>query len=419
MMVSVRKASLPILLISALLLALPAMAQKVPPEEQGDAAKYAAGGGQPNPNQGPVPPNDECVNATPAAVPSTVFGTTVGSTIDPFPTCGTTITAGGVWISVIGDGNTYTASTCDGATNYDTKISVFCQDCANPTCVGGNDDGGSGNPTFCSEIAFCTEAGAQYNILVHGFGAATGDFELTLSDDGVPCAGGVMCLPTGACCDDMGGCAVTNENACDASGGTYQGDGSECFTPDGAPTTYSATPGTPIPDNDPVGITSIINVPDSFAIADVNVDLTITHTFIDDLIVTLTHPDGAPTVFLWNRGCGSEDNLDVTLDDEAGDVVCASPTVGSINPPSVGGGFLSDFDGLDAQGNWTLTVSDNVGADTGTLDAWGLVIDSGTPACAVGGGNFDIEIPTLNQVGLAILALLLAGGAIFLIRRRA
>ena len=36
------------------------------------------------------------------------------------------------------------------------------------------------------------------------------------------------------------------------------------------------------------------------------------------------------------------------------------------------------LDGMNAAGDWTLTVSDNVGFDTGTLDAWGLNIDSGT-----------------------------------------
>ncbi len=421
MIVSLRKSSLPILLISALLLAAPALA-KVPPEEEGDAEKYAAGGGLPNPAQGGVPDNDECENAEASAVPATIFGTTIGSLIDEPPafTCDTTISAGGVWYTVIGNGNTFTASTCDGATDYDTKISVFCEDCADLTCVIGNDDGGSGDPAFCSELSFCTQNGAEYSILVHGFGAATGNFELTLSDDGTPCGGAVSCLPTGACCDDEGGCTIDTEAGCAAGEGDYQGDGTECFTADGMPNTYSATPGLPIPDNDPVGITSVINVADSFAIADVNVDLTVTHTFIDDLVVTLTHPDGDPTVTLWDRACGSEDNLDVTFDDQAGDLVCASPTTGDLNPVSAGGTPLSAFAGLDAAGDWTLTISDNVAADTGTLDAWGLEIDSGTPTCVAFpyGNNFDIEIPTLNMVGLAILALLLAGGAIFLIRRR-
>lgn len=421
MIASLRKSSLPILLISAMLLAVPALAQpKIDPADI-EAAKYANGGGLPNDLTGPVPPNDDCDAAEALAVPGTAFGTTIGANFDPEAgaTCGTAITAEGVWYTVIGNGNTFTASTCDGATDYDTKLSVFCEDCADLTCVDGNDDGGSQNPQFCSEIAFCTQIGAEYSVLVHGFGADTGNFELTMTDDGVPCGGAVSCLPVGACCDDMLGCAEVTEAECAASGGTYLGDGVACNILDPA-VTYSDTPGTAIPDNDPAGITAVINVPDSLIIADVNVDLTITHTFIDDLFVTLTHPDGAPTVTLWDRACGSEDDINVTFDDQGGALVCASPTVGDITPESAAGTPLSAFNGLDSAGDWTLFVSDNVGADTGTLDAWGLEIASGTSACEVlGGGNFDIEIPTLNQVGLAVLALLLAGGAIFLIRRRA
>jgi hypothetical protein len=67
--------------------------------------------------------------------------------------------------------------------------------------------------------------------------------------------------------------------------------------------------------------------------------------------------------------CGSSaDNMDVILDDEA-----ATPIHGVVGTPI--GTFsprnpLSAFDGMDVNGDWTITASDNAAGDTGTLDQW-------------------------------------------------
>ena len=182
-----------------------------------------------------IPANDDCANAIAVAVPSGTPGTTEFATTDSegFPFCGTGITSPGVWYSVTGTGNTITASLCDGNTAFDSKISVYCGDCADPAnalCVDGNDD-------FCglqSEISWCSQAGATYLVLVHGFGGATGTFELDISDDGVSCTADVACLPQGACCIDIGGgqidCQIATADDCAALGGTYQGDDTGCPT---------------------------------------------------------------------------------------------------------------------------------------------------------------------------------------------
>jgi len=163
-----------------------------------------------------VPANDLCADAIgPLAVPSTTAGTTVGATIDNLvaPFCGTGVTSPGVWYTVMGTGNTMTVSTCNLA-SYDNKISVYCADCALLICVGGIDDAlGCG---LTSEISFCSVAGAEYKVLVHGFGGASGTFNLTITDDGIPCAGAVGCpvavVPT------MTTQAVTNIGTTTATG---------------------------------------------------------------------------------------------------------------------------------------------------------------------------------------------------------
>lgn len=101
-----------------------------------------------------------------------------------------------------------------------------------------------------------------------------------------------------------------------------------------------------IPDNDANGITSVITINDDITVFDTNTFVDITHTWIGDLIVTLTSPSGTVAT-LHNRAGGNADDINETFNSSA-------------------------FNGEVATGDWTLTVSDNVASDTGTLNAWAL-----------------------------------------------
>jgi len=145
------------------------------------------------------PSNDLCANAIgPLAVDSVTCGSTIGAGFDDVGFCGTTNTTGGVLYTVIGTGNTMTASTCNdgnpatGSANYDTKISVFCATCDLEQCVAVQDDFG-GCAGFSTKLSWPTVTGAEYLILVHGLGSATGDFDLAILDDGTPVDSGVLC----------------------------------------------------------------------------------------------------------------------------------------------------------------------------------------------------------------------------------
>ena len=126
--------------------------------------------------------------------------------------------------------------------------------------------------------------------------------------------------------------------------------------------TYSAcedpTPNIAIPDNNPAGILSQHLVAVGGDVADVHVSVNITHTWRGDLIVELTSPMGT-TVRLHNRTGSSADNLVTSYDDVT---------------QESGPGNLDDFNGQAVTGNWTLKVSDNAGADTGTLNSWCLTL---------------------------------------------
>ncbi len=152
------------------------------------------------------PNNDLCENAIRLSVPGSVVGSTDNATIDDeFPFCGTSITAPGVWYSVIGTGNTMSATTCSESAEYDTRISVYCNTCVEPFCVVGADDN-CGAPFYHQEtVEWCSQEGAEYLILVHGYLTQTGVFELMVFDDGVPCAGPVDCPAKNTCPWDLDG----------------------------------------------------------------------------------------------------------------------------------------------------------------------------------------------------------------------
>jgi subtilisin-like proprotein convertase family protein len=134
---------------------------------------------------------------------------------------------------------------------------------------------------------------------------------------------------------------------------------------------------------------SSITVSAAGAITDLNVGVVITHTWVGDLKVTLTHVSTGTTVVLVDRpgttvlpppgssvgdfGC-SYNNVNATLDDEASVLVenlCRStyPAIyGSVRPNHP----LSAFDGEDLGGTWRLTVTDGATLDNGYLESWSL-----------------------------------------------
>ncbi len=153
---------------------------------------------------GPLPANDGCDSAYWVDLPSSVGGTTYCAMVDiAAPSCGTaTVTSPGVWYKVRGTGSTMTATTCSEGTTYDTKISVFCNDCDTLTCVDGNDDDCTAHSSLLSTVTWCSKSGAEYLVLVQGSGNQTGPFALDIYTDDVPCTDAVECggRSIGACC---------------------------------------------------------------------------------------------------------------------------------------------------------------------------------------------------------------------------
>lgn len=120
--------------------------------------------------------NDVCDDAEEIECGGSVEGSTEGAFEDSAeaPFCGTSVTAPGVWYVIETGGECITASLCSGATAYDSKLSVYTGDCSALVCVDGNDD----SCGLQSEVNFTGTDGEMFWILVHGFGGASGEFEL-------------------------------------------------------------------------------------------------------------------------------------------------------------------------------------------------------------------------------------------------
>ena len=109
-------------------------------------------------------------------------------------------------------------------------------------------------------------------------------------------------------------------------------------------TEFSNTMSVMIPDNSTTGVASTVSV-SALTVANLTVSVDIEHPYIGDLQIELAH--GGTTAMVHDHAGGSTDNLVRSFD-------------------------LSNFNGTDASGTWTLTVRDTAADDVGTLNNWKL-----------------------------------------------
>ncbi|MCC2547960.1 M12 family metallo-peptidase [Hymenobacter sp. BT175] len=116
-------------------------------------------------------------------------------------------------------------------------------------------------------------------------------------------------------------------------------------------------------------VTSVIPVTSSELVTQIRVrNLTITHPDVSELRIILTSPTGR-TATLFSRNCPGNTDMTLTFDDQATTpITCPLTAGGTVRPVTP----LSALLGEPANGNWTLSVTDNVIANGGRLTAWTL-----------------------------------------------
>jgi len=150
----------------------------------------------------------------------------------------------------------------------------------------------------------------------------------------------------------------------------------------------SATNSTPVPIVDVGVVTSTLNVAGAGTqLLDLNLTTFITHTFAADLDITLMSPAGTIVTLTTDNGSGNDNVFNGTLwDDDANpagqvpyttnngvttdhayvDLTTATP----LAPEEP----LAAFIGENPNGTWTITISDDLGGDVGSLNSWTLDI---------------------------------------------
>lgn len=395
--------------------------------------------------------NDNCADAVNIFDGVTPFST-LGATTDGVANAAACTVSGDggqtfndIWYDYLAPcSGALTVSTCEqlgGSSTYDSDLVIYSWngvDCNTQVFIACNDDdpnnacGGQAGG-FHSTVTAAVTAGQHYLIRVGGWNSGdSGTGNLLVSNSGFPCGVcGNDVLEPGEDCDPPGEfCSPTchfpngdcNNNDVDdgqdiAEGTSFDCNGNgtpdECESQSGETKTYSVTgPGLPlsIPDNNPTGVFHEFTVPDSGTIQDVNFGVNITHTYNGDLTVTLTH--GATSVVVINRptngGGGSNDNgYNIVLDDEGTTAIQTVNLTGSTgtvtSPPNyIPNAALSAFDGMNKQGVWRVSISDQAGQDVGTLNSWSLVIlNQGAPIppcdCNNNGITDSVDISSGNS----------------------
>jgi len=125
-----------------------------------------------------------------------------------------------------------------------------------------------------------------------------------------------------------------------------------------------------IPDSNPDGINSVIEISSSARVLSAVVQVDISHSYIGDLTIRLICPAGGE-VILQDRSGGNVDNINRSYD---------FPTC----------------NGLAASGLWRLEISDHADLDVGTLQHWELRLElssatSNLPPQANAGNDFSVS----------------------------
>ncbi len=132
---------------------------------------------------------------------------------------------------------------------------------------------------------------------------------------------------------------------------------------------YMRTPNKPIVDASTTKDT--INIPISLSVSSVELFISLQHTYTADLDIVLRAPNGTTREISTDNG-GSSDNGYLTVFRDGSTLVTTADffaPFSNLAGPEV---TMGNFGGTNAQGNWILEVTDDIGGDAGRILGWGL-----------------------------------------------
>ncbi len=122
---------------------------------------------------------------------------------------------------------------------------------------------------------------------------------------------------------------------------------------------------------------------------DVIVGLSFEHTYVQDLVIELVHPDGT-IIKLMNRSCDEGATTNgatysfnftnaATVQLPSGSCLLPAPITGNVKPADP----ITVFCGKAASGTWTLKATDMYNGDTGSISNWSLNLCVAEPSLGI------------------------------------
>ena len=199
-------------------------------------------------------------------------------------------------------------------------------------------------------------------------------------------------------------------------------------------TTTTVTNNTPVAvPTGPAVVTSTINVAGAGPyLWDVDVTTSLQHTFAADLDITIQSPAGTIVTLTTDNGAGNDDVFNGTVwDDQANPAGQVPYTTNNgmvtdhayvnltLASPLVPEEALGAFRGEDPNGTWTITISDDLAGDGGSLNAWTLdlftlpvapinttaTFSNNTPVALPGGPGVVTSTIAVSGAGTSLTAL--------------
>jgi subtilisin-like proprotein convertase family protein len=149
---------------------------------------------------------------------------------------------------------------------------------------------------------------------------------------------------------------------------------------------------------------SSLYVAEDLTVGDIDVRLHISHTWVDELRLSLFSPSGTRVILSQFRGGIGYNYENTVFDDEASVPVGegVAPFAGSYQPETP----LSALDGENAWGTWQLWVEDGGPFADGVLNSWSLIIAdpprdaAGGQASSAGGSFVPVDLwPPFDLLG--------------------
>lgn len=129
----------------------------------------------------------------------------------------------------------------------------------------------------------------------------------------------------------------------------------------------------------PTTITDSIFMPEGLTITDVNVFAGITHTFGNDISISIKNPSGSTTRILYPGASTSLGMHMITIFDDQADSTIGGTLPAPWSPRVKPTNTLSNFNSQNAAGWWKLIITDIFpSADGGTLIGWGIQFNNQT-----------------------------------------